>query len=103
MKLAQRIVIGYYTNKFRLLSLVSARAAAKSAFDLFCTPYTRRRNLKAPKIFAAAEKISFRSGEFMINGFRWLPKENSNGKKALICHGFDSYSYKFDRYVGPLL
>ncbi len=26
-----------------------------------------------------------------------------NGKSILICHGFNSYSYKFDRFINPLL
>lgn len=103
MKLAQRIVIGYYTYKFKILALFSARSAAKAAFNLFCTPYTRRRTYRIPKIFVSAEKVSFGLEGYTINGFRWIPKEKSTGKKALICHGFDSYSYKFDRYVTPLL
>ena len=103
MKVAQRIVIAYYTNKFKTLSLISARVAAKAAFELFCTPYTKRKDYKMPKIFLSAEKLSFNMDGYKLNGFRWRPKENPNGKKALICHGFDSYSYKFDRYIGPLL
>jgi alpha-beta hydrolase superfamily lysophospholipase len=103
MKLAQKIVIGFYVSKFKILALISAKLAAKSAFNLFCTPYSRRKKYKVPKIFLGAEKITFNLDEYKISGFRWIPTENSNGKKVLICHGFDSYSYKFDRYVSPLL
>ena len=103
MKLAQRIVIAYYVRKFRLLSVISPTLAAKAAFNLFCTPYTNRKNYRIPKIFASAEKLSFDLDHYKINGFRWFPKDGNNGMKALICHGFDSYSYKFDRYVTPLL
>ncbi|HEX8332150.1 MAG TPA: alpha/beta fold hydrolase [Segetibacter sp.] len=103
MKLAQRIVIGFYIYKFRILALFSTKVAARAAFHLFCTPYTKRKNYNIPKIFLAADKLTLDLDGLKINGFRWIPKENSNGKKILICHGFDSYSYKFDRYVGPLL
>jgi alpha-beta hydrolase superfamily lysophospholipase len=103
MKLAQRIVIGFYVYKFRILALFSSKVAARAAFNLFCTPYTKRKTYNAPKIFLTADKLTFDLDGLVINGFGWIPKENNNGKKVLICHGFDSYSYKFDRYVGPLI
>ncbi|TDH26533.1 alpha/beta hydrolase [Segetibacter sp. 3557_3] len=103
MKLAQRIIIRYYVNKIRTLALISPRRAAEEAFRLFCTPYSKRKVHKAPAIFEKANKLSFALGQFTINGFRWQPREHANGKKILICHGFDSRSYKFDRYIDPLL
>jgi alpha-beta hydrolase superfamily lysophospholipase len=103
MKLAQRIVLGYYRNKFKTLALISPRKAAEEAFKLLCTPYSRRKNIiPAPAVFKEAENLSFTLAENTIRGFRWRPKKD-NGKKVLICHGFDSSSYKFEKYITGLL
>lgn len=103
MKLAQTIVLGYYRNKFNTLSIFSPRKAAELAFRLFCTPYTRKRNYKAPAIFNKAERLTLTFDNDTVEGFRWKPGAYYNGKKILICHGFDSYSYRFDKYVAALL
>jgi len=55
-----------------------------------------------PMVFEQAEKLSFVFQHHTIQGFRWKPAV-SNGLKVLICHGFDSNSYKFERYIDPLL
>jgi pimeloyl-ACP methyl ester carboxylesterase len=102
MKLKQRLVLGFYKNKLRLLEQISARRAAEAAFKLFCTPYTKRREYKTPAIFNKANKVSFRFGADQVNGFQWWPS-SPNNHKILICHGFDSYSYRFDHYIQPLL
>ena len=102
MKLKQRLVLGFYKNKLKVLSTISPRLAAEEAFRLFCTPYTRRRTYEPPPIFKKANKLNFTSGKEHVHGFQWWP-EKSNGHKILICHGFDSYSYKFDKYIQPLL
>ena len=101
LKLAQRMAIGYYKTKFKVLSLLSSRTAAKSVFKLFCTPYSGKPKRKAPSIFHKGEKISFDLNGITINGWKWKP-ELFNGKKILIVHGFDSCSYRFDRYIVPL-
>ena len=103
MKLVQRIVLGYYRNMFDALSIVSPRKAAKLAFELFCTPYTKTRNYIAPEVFEEAEKLTLTFGMDTVKGFKWTPGENANGKTILICHGFDSYSYRFNEYVTALL
>lgn len=101
MKLAQRLALGYYKLKFSLLSLISDRKAAESVFRLFCTPYSGKPKRKVPSVFEKAGKISFQFNDLKWNGWKWAP-ENSNGKKILIVHGFDSCSYRFDRYIVPL-
>lgn len=101
MKLIQRIVLKYYRIKFKALELVSLSKAAEEAFELFCTPYSKRRSYAVPGVFQNAGKISFRFQNHEINGFRWKP-DALNGCKVLICHGFDSNSYKFERYIQPL-
>lgn len=102
MKLVQRIVLEYYRIKFKAIELVSPAKAAEAAFELFCTPYSRQRKYAVPMVFEQAEKLSFIIKNLKISGFRWKP-EAPNGSKILICHGFDSSSYRFERYINPLL
>jgi pimeloyl-ACP methyl ester carboxylesterase len=102
MKLVQRIALGYYRTKLKAIELISPERAAKVAFQLFCTPYTRRKTYSIPATFTRADKLTFTFQHHTIHGFQWLPAI-ANGKKALICHGFDSYSYRFERYIQPLL
>jgi alpha-beta hydrolase superfamily lysophospholipase len=102
MKVTQRIVLAFYRIKLKAIELVSSDKAAAAAFQLFCTPYTRQRANEVPEVFEQAEKLSFVFPDYKIHGFRWKP-EVSNGLKILICHGFDSSSYKFKRYITPLL
>jgi pimeloyl-ACP methyl ester carboxylesterase len=102
MKLAQRIVLVYYRKKLKWLSALSPRKAAEEAFKLFCTPYSKRKTYEAPPVFRQAKKLSFRFQHEHVHGFHWTPA-HANGQKILICHGFDSHSYKFDKYIQPLL
>jgi pimeloyl-ACP methyl ester carboxylesterase len=101
MKLAQRIAIRYYQAKFKILSVVSERKAAEAMFHLFCTPYSGKPKRKAPFIFAAAEVLHFTLHGLTVHGWRWKPKQ-PNGRRILIVHGFDSCSYRFDKYITPL-
>jgi pimeloyl-ACP methyl ester carboxylesterase len=101
-KIVRNSIIGYYKYKFNLIAVVSPRKAAQAAFNLFCTPYTKRRKQSAPSIFQKGEKLSFTLNEFEINGFRWRPAKETL-HKVLICHGFDSSSYRFERYIEELL
>ncbi len=98
LTLKQRIAVNFYTTKFKAIGLMSAKRAAEKAFELFCTPLNKKTKRKEPPIFHHAEKITFQLDELTIRGWRWKP-EKWNGKKILICHGFDSYSYKFEKYV----
>lgn len=101
MKLAQRLLIGYYKTKLKTIGIVSPRKAAEVAYRLFCTPLTGKSVKKAPPVFHKAEKISFEMDGLILRGFRWMP-EHRNGKKILIVHGFSSYAYKFEKYILPL-
>ncbi|NCT95298.1 MAG: alpha/beta fold hydrolase [Chitinophagaceae bacterium] len=102
MKLAQRVVIGYYKTKLRTLELVSVSKAAEQAFKIFCTPYVRSRNTTMPALFHNAEPLEMTLEGLRLRGFRWLPKQ-ANGRKALVAHGFSSRSYKFEKYIQLLL
>jgi alpha-beta hydrolase superfamily lysophospholipase len=65
---------------------------------LFCTPYSGKPKRKAPAIFHNAQKLSIQLDNLTIRGWQWQP-EKQNGKNILIIHGFDSCSYKFDKYI----
>jgi pimeloyl-ACP methyl ester carboxylesterase len=97
MKLSQRLALSYFRTKFKVLSSISKKKAAETAFDLFCTP--QRRNIKKlPKIFEQAEKLQFSLNGSMMQGWRWNhPAE----RKLLIIHGYESSVTNFDRYVRP--
>lgn len=84
-----------------MLSLISHRKAAESVFELFCTPYSGKPKRKVPAVFHKAEKLSLHFNGLKLHGWRWKPG-HSNGKKILIVHGFDSCSYRFERYIIPL-
>lgn len=101
MKLAQRLMIGYYKTKLKTIGLVSPRKAAEVAYRIFCTPFKGKSKRKSPPVFHKAEKLSFIQDNLTIRGFRWK-SEHPNGRKVLIIHGFSSYAYKFEKYILPL-
>ncbi len=102
MKLKQRVVLGYFKLKLKLLELIDIKLAAKEAFKLLCTPYTRKRVYALPPIFDQGIKITHSYQQHTISGYVWKPTKPNN-HKILICHGFDSASYKFAHYIPPLL
>ncbi len=108
MKIAQRLALSYIRTKFKLLSTISKKKAAEKAFELFCTP--QHRNLKEPpKIFGQAEKLSLKVDGILVRGWRWHPEPADTGgdqtepRRVLILHGFESSAVNFDRYIRPLM
>lgn len=99
MKLAQKLVINYFRAKLNLLSVVSKKKAAESAFNLFCTPL-RKSKVKFPPVFQKGEPLEFRMDGYTIHGYRW---NHPSDTKALIVHGFESSSKNFDRYITALI
>jgi len=104
MKLTKKIALQYYKIKFRLLGLFAPRKAARSAFELFCTPFSGKPERPMPLIFEKGEHIAVDiEGGLTLRGWKWEPEEDiATGKKILILHGFDSYSYRFEKYIRPL-
>jgi pimeloyl-ACP methyl ester carboxylesterase len=99
MKIGQRISVNFIRAKFKLLSAISKKKAAKEAFKLFCTPPTREKK-RIPEVFKKAEELRFKFEEYNIVGYRW----NKGGKrKVLINHGFESSAVNFLAYVNPLI
>jgi pimeloyl-ACP methyl ester carboxylesterase len=99
MAVGQQMILRYIRAKFRLLSSISKRKAALSAFELFCTPQHRNRK-KLPPVFAQSENLSFPFGKYTVNGYRW---NHPSAKKVLILHGFESSVVNFDQYIKPLV
>ena len=102
MNLAQRIAINFYKTKINALAMVSPKKAAEYAFKIFCTPYSGKPVRPEPTNFQEAQKVNINFEGLTIRGWHWQPKE-PNGKKILIAHGFDSFSYRFEKYIQPLL
>ena len=99
MKLAQKLVIGYYKAKLNLFARLSKRKAAEKAFELFCTPFATGKQ-KMPAVFEKAEKLHLKFEAYQLVGYRW---NHPQTKKALILHGFSSTVKKFDHFVMPLV
>jgi hypothetical protein len=52
MKLAQRLLIGYYKTKLKTIGLwFLSRKAAEAAFKIFCTPFASKPPKKIPPYF----------------------------------------------------
>ncbi|HNF29006.1 MAG TPA: alpha/beta hydrolase [Chitinophagaceae bacterium] len=102
LKLSQRIAISYYRAKIKTISLLSKKLAAEKALTIFCTPFSGKPKRAIPHLFHQAEKLVCHTNNLKLVGWQWNAK-NSNGKKVLIAHGFDSCSYKFDKLIQHLL
>jgi pimeloyl-ACP methyl ester carboxylesterase len=99
MKLEQKLAINYFSAKLNMLSIVSKRRAAETAFDLFCTPMRKsKRELSA--FFLNAGQMDFEVPGYSIHGYRW---EKENAKKILIVHGFESAAINFEKYISGLV
>jgi pimeloyl-ACP methyl ester carboxylesterase len=100
---SERMYLQYLRTKFSTIGKLSPAMAGKLAFKLFCTPYPKYKKTKAPALFHQAKQLELKvDGDITIKGFEWNPV-NGNGKTVLICHGYASYFYKFEKYVQPLL
>ncbi|MBS4066133.1 MAG: alpha/beta fold hydrolase [Chitinophagaceae bacterium] len=99
MNFAQKLVISYFSTKFKLWSKLSKRKAAEKAFDLFCTPVPGGPK-KTPAVFTKAEKLHLKMEDVKLVGYRW---NHPQPKKVLILHGFSSTIKKFDHFVTPLV
>lgn len=99
MNLVNRFALFVIRSKFTILSAISKKKAAQSAFRLFCTPPVRHKG-KVQSPFAEADQVMLAFREYSIRGFIW----NKGAKKrALIVHGFQSSVLNFGMYVQPLI
>ncbi len=99
MKLKEKIAIKYIRTKFKVLSSLSKKKAAREALKLFTTP--KKRSIKDfPKIFMEAELLDFKLEKTNIKGYRW---NHPSPKRVLLLHGYESTVLNFDAYVKPLI
>lgn len=102
LKLSQRIILKYYRTKLNVLEKVAPDKAGEYAMKLFFTPSVKQTGLERPAVFHKAEKLSFNFHGNLIHGFRW--NTNIPGVKTiLVCHGMNSCSYRFEKYIQQLL
>jgi len=101
LKLKQKIAIRLYKTKFKAISLISNKLAAKNLFKLFCTPYSGKPKRKQPPFFKKAKTIDIVFEKLTVRGWQWIPA-NCNGNKVLVIHGFDSCSYKSEPIINKL-
>ena len=101
IKFKQRLLIGYYTTKFKTIGLVSPQKAAEQAFELFSTPFKPSGKRHEPPIFQKATRVEVKVRELTVRGYEWK-NEDPEAPKVLIAHGFSSYAYKFEAYVSTL-
>ena len=102
LTLSQRIILKYYRTKIKTLEKISPQKAAEYTLQLFFTPYVQDRKVERPATFHRAEHISFTFNNSIIKGARWVAPQD-NAKTVLICHGMNSCSYRFDKYIELLL
>ncbi len=99
MNWSQRLALSYIRTKFKFLSAISKKKAARAAFRLFCTPQSRDTK-ELTGIFAEAELLEIKIGDETAAGYRW---NKGDRRKVLILHGFESTALNFASYVEPLL
>jgi pimeloyl-ACP methyl ester carboxylesterase len=99
MALVKRVALNYIRTKFKLLSAISKRKAAKKALRLFITPRSRVKKPLTP-LFLDAEQLEFPFTNVKVCGFRWNAKAQ---KKVLILHGYESSILNFEAYIPKLL
>ena len=99
MKSTEKLTLHYLRAKFKVLSGISQKKAAKEAFKLFCTPFSMQ--VKPPSlIFKEAGLINLHLNNNIIKGYRWnYPSQ----KKILLLHGFSSSATNFHHFVNPLI
>jgi pimeloyl-ACP methyl ester carboxylesterase len=99
MNWSQRLALSYIRTKFKFLSAISKKKAARAAFRLFCTPQSRDTK-ELTGIFATAELLNIKMGKDIVAGYRW---NKGDRRKVLILHGFESTALNFASYIEPLI
>ncbi|MEJ7768711.1 MAG: alpha/beta fold hydrolase [Chitinophagaceae bacterium] len=99
MKLIQKLAVGYFRVNIKVLAFISSKWAAKKAFKLFCTPFSRSK-IKTSVLFEKAEKLFLIAGSEKLVGYRW---NHPQPKRFLILHGFQSSAKNFERFVQPMV
>ncbi len=99
MNLRQKFLLTYLRIKIKIYRIFSARAAAKLAYQIFCTPLPLPPR-KEKEAFLPGNALSFLWKGLKIAGYR---VNISGTKKLLLLHGFNSNCNNFEKYVAPAL
>jgi len=99
MKIKQKLTIKYIRTKLMVLSLLSKRKTAEKTFELFCTPFSKKKYIDPP-VFSSCEIIEYTLNDKKIVGYCWNKGKET---KVLILHGFGSAAHKFHKYIQPLV
>lgn len=99
MQIFRNLALRYVRTKFKILSALSKKKAAREALDLFFTPPSRNKRVLAP-IFSSGQAYTYTFQQYSISGYTW---EANRPKKAVIIHGFESSIVNFHQYIKPLL
>ncbi|GAB4091842.1 alpha/beta hydrolase [Flaviaesturariibacter terrae] len=99
MSFQKKLALSLVRLRFRVLTLLSKKRAARAAFQLFTTPQYRNRK-ELPERYRQAESLQFRFQDFDIQGYRW---NASGSRRVLILHGFESGIVNFEQYIQPLV
>ena len=99
MKSSEKLILRYLRTKFKVLSTISEKKAAREAYKLFCTPLATPG--KPPSfIFDTAEFLNLDLNNNILKGYRW---NSPSEKKILLLHGFSSSAKNFHHFVTPLI
>ena len=99
MKSSEKLILHYLRTKFKVLSGISQKKAAKEAFKLFSTPLIRSAK-QFSSIFNEAELINLNLNNSLLKGYRW---NSPSQKKILLLHGFSSSAKNFHHFVTGLI
>jgi predicted alpha/beta hydrolase family esterase len=99
MKSSEKLILRYLQTKFKVLSGISQKKAAREAFKLFCTPFIRPAKTFS-SVFNDAECIDLNLNNNTLKGYRW---NYPSKKKILLLHGFSSSARNFHHFVTPLI
>ncbi len=104
MKIKQSLLTFYNKERLRLIGILSTRKAAAKAWRMMCTPFNGKNISRMPPFFDSALPVEITIKKLKVKGFHFRPDaQNQRDKKILICHGFDSSSYRFAKYVTSLV
>ena len=81
-----------------LKSFFNSKAAAKEAFDLFCTPRKGKIQAHEEDFLASADSIKIDTNGHKIQMYHW----EGSGKTILLLHGWESNSFRWKNLVSHL-
>ena len=100
MNLIRTIALFYFQKKYQIYALFSLNWAAQKAYIRFISPFAKSKKSLVVPLFQNTERLTRSFKNLKINGYKW---NGTNGKTALLVHGFEGDSGSLSSYVEPLL